>query len=105
MATYTVNYWGSNPDSGNDDCWTGQDFDTRDEAEACYHAPFDGLPGCPKSDVHTIELDGPDVHLERRNPAFRASTEAASIADWEREQAMQAGMGGGRDWYNDAMGY
>jgi hypothetical protein len=102
--TYSVNYWGSNPDSSNDDCHTGFDFETLAEAEACFAAPLP-VKNCPLSDVHTFELDGPDVHKERRNPSFRAKSDAAGIAEWERENAMQAGMGGGCDWYNDALGY
>ena len=34
---FSVTLWGSNPDeTDNDDCWTGDDFATREEAIACY---------------------------------------------------------------------
>jgi hypothetical protein len=34
---YSVNLWGSNPDiTDNDDCWTGDDFATREEAIRVY---------------------------------------------------------------------
>ena len=100
---YSVNYWGSHPDAGNDDCWTGRDFDTREEAENVFLSEFKGLPGTPSRDVAWIELDGPAVHRERANPGFRPSRDDDSAERSER--AMQAGMAGGCDWYNDEMGY
>ena len=34
---YSVTLWGSNPDeTDNDDCWTGDDYASRDEAIAAY---------------------------------------------------------------------
>ena len=40
---WSVNWWGSHPDEGNDDRWSGQDFNTEAEARAC----FDAYTGCP----------------------------------------------------------
>jgi len=38
-ADYAVNYWGSHPDLGNDDCWTGLDFATEAAAEEAFTKP------------------------------------------------------------------
>src|SRR5262245_39391157 len=37
---YSVLLWGSDPDAGNDDCNTGVDFATREEALAAFENPF-----------------------------------------------------------------
>lgn len=107
---YTVNYWGSHPDEENDDCWTGEDYATREEAEAAY---ADDNPtytnGRSIGGWAYVEMDGPDVHKVRKNPAYneaRARREAeAEDRAWRREMAMEAGMAFGCDGYNDAMGY
>lgn len=102
---YSVNLWGSDPSLDNDDCWTGEDFATLEEAEAFFNNPFTDAKYAQYYERCTavIELDGPDVHRERNNPAFKPSK--ADDSDWQREHAMQAGMMGGCDAYNDAMGY
>ena len=102
---FSVNLWGSDPALDNDDCWTGQDFDTLAEAEAFYANPFTDAKFAQYYERSTtvIELDGPGVHRERPNPAFVPSK--ADDSDWRREHAMQAGMMGGCEAYNDAMGY
>jgi hypothetical protein len=93
---YSVNHWGSHPHAGNDDCWTGEDFATYDEALAFYNEdPSD-------SSTHYVHLDGPGVELIRENPSFRPYHEDD---DWRREAAMQAGMAFGCQGYNDVMGY
>lgn len=106
---YSVNYWGSHPDSGNDDCWTGYNFTTREEAEAAYAKPPTYGDGSPVTNTAYIEMDGPGVHKTRKNPDFdgvRAAREAeAAERAWKQEIAMQAGMSFGCDGYNDVMGY
>jgi hypothetical protein len=93
---YSVDYWGSDPDEGNDDCWTGYDFATLDEARAKFAAEPDAYH-C--SDTAVIVLDGPDVHEKRKNPGFRPSKRDDS--EWRSEAVMQAGMLGGCEAYND----
>lgn len=103
---FSVSHWGSHPDLENDDCFTGEDFDSLDEAIKAFHAD-------PKDrSVEYIEIDGiEDADLSkhgltsryRRNPNFRRSRDDDS--DWKREQAMQAGMAFGCDGYNEVMGY
>ena len=113
---YTVTLWGSNPDeTDEDDCWTGSDFATREEAIACYRAvvmfPEDGLAKhMGRGGWEFVMIDGPDVHDVTPNPdqtsvRKRRRENAREDADWQRERAMQAGMAFGCDGYNDEMGY
>lgn len=101
MSKYAVNEWGSHPDADNDDCWTGRDFGTLEEAQAAFAEP-------PR-DASTafVELDGPDVSEVREIPgvAERERREAEDDRAWAREIAVEAGMLHGTDAYNDAMGY
>jgi hypothetical protein len=112
---YSVNLWGSDPDAGNDDCWTGADFATLDQAVACYRAlvmfPIEGqLSKACGHDWEFVELDGPNLHevtanpdqvSQRRHRLDRARSDGA----WRREIATQAGMSHGCDGYNEAMGW
>jgi hypothetical protein len=97
MSQFSVLYWGSHPEAGNDDCHTGKDFATLEEAMACFTQ--DAFGSC----VAYIELDGPGVYEVRKNPKYIATKDDDS--EWKREIAMQAGMNFGCDGYNDAMGY
>jgi len=99
---YSVNLWGSDPAEDNDDCWTGLDFATREEAERAYADPAAHFLASSWTCTVFVELDGPDVHEERR---VRPDRRRPSDADWIREHATQAGMALGCDGYNDAMGY
>lgn len=66
--TYSVNLWGSNPDLDNDDCWTGVEFSTRDEAIAAFNNPtgtFGSMRHVVLTEGEWIEIDGPDIHEER----------------------------------------
>lgn len=116
VKPYSVTLWGSNPDeTDNDDCWTGDDFATREEAIACYRAvcmfPEDGLAQhMGRGGWAFVMIDGPDVHEVSKNPdqpsvRKRASELAREDADWRREIAIEAGMLHGIDAYNDEMGY
>ena len=132
MKTYSVNLWGSHPDAGNDDCWTGADFETLAEAEALADALLAGRPLPPLDFDPRHLLDtyaGSTTHVEvarldrgsvpttsetlrvTRTPHAgkverRAARQAAQDdADWSRERVMQAGMAFGCDGRNDAMGY
>jgi hypothetical protein len=105
---WTVNQWCSHPDEGNDDCLTGDDFDTLADAkrsELYTDAPYN---------IQYIEIDGPvgSNHYELiLNPHYDAKRvrreRAADDADWRRERAIQAGMGMGLgvEAYNEEMGY
>ena len=110
---YAVTLWGSHPDAGNDDCRTGVDFPTLDEAVACYRGvvmfPGEGaLPRACGHDWEFVMLEGPDLQEVTANPdqprqRRHRRERARSDRDWRREIAHQAGMAFGCDGYNDAM--
>ncbi len=119
VLPYSVNLWGSHPSAGNDDCWTGDEFATLDEALACYRAlsgsignfalaaQLDKVTG---NDWEFVEIDGPDLNEVTANPdqprqRHHRREVKRSNADWQREIAHQAGMAFGVDGYNDAMGW
>lgn len=111
---FSVDLWGSNPDAGNDDCWTGLDFDSYEAAMACYANPggfFDprhDLDDTAYFELVRRETFGADGSTEvtrlakRKNPDFVPSYDDHA---WRSEFAMQNGMVFGADGYNDAMGY
>jgi hypothetical protein len=115
---YTVTLWGSNPDeTDNDDCWTGDDFATREEAISAYrevvmfpdHSQLARVCG-PRGSWEYVMIDGPETHEITQNPD-RPSCERhrreldRSDAAWRRELATEAGMLHGIEAYNDEMGY
>ncbi len=96
---YWVNQWGSHPDLENDDCYTGHNFATYAEAVA-----FMAL-GVKDCFVAFLELDGPDVNEIIANPYYNASEVKRNRQSDNSEKAMQAGMMGGCEAYNDEMGW
>lgn len=108
---YAVNLWGSHPDAGNDDCWTGDEFDSLEEALSVYHNPFSYFTREAPTGVAYIEIDGlTDDELKsrglercRKNPIHKPSRK--DDREWRSEMAHQAGMGLGIEAYNEAMGY
>lgn len=110
---YSVNLWGSKPWE-NDDCHTGDEFPTLEEARAVYLNPFPHFkgPGTQSGESYYsgelwVELVGPDVEEERCHSRGRKQKDDSGSSDelWEREIAMEAGMLGGCQAYNEAMGY
>ncbi len=100
---YSVNYWGSHPEANNDDCYTGIDFATAEEALAQYLS--DENPFLPGTDVTFmtrccayVEVSGPDLSGVRQNPLFdkREAARAHAIGDalWYSESTWQSRMGG-----------
>ena len=120
---YTVNLWGSHPDENNDDCYTGVDFATNEDACVAFMATahdadgsiLDGntAPGQSRRAYYAnwayVEIDGPDVYLVAKNPNYSAKRarqeDAESELVWKREAAMQAGMAFGCDGFNDEQGF
>lgn len=96
-----VNFWGSHPDECNDDCVTGKDFDNLVEATNEFNKPII-LPYLNRS-VAYIQMVGDNVNLVRKNPDYVYIPD--DYSDWKNEYAMQSGMMGGCQAYNDAMGY
>lgn len=119
---FAVNFWGSDPALDNDDCWTGVDFATREQAEAFYADPFGvweeahrlGLTTWQarhlKRDTAFVQIDGPGINMAKAT-GTRIRTGSSLDVDGERdadlrhELAMEAGMLGGCDAYNEIMGY
>lgn len=105
---YSVNLWGSHPDEENDDCHTGDDFATKEEALLVYNQTWRDhfSSGSVLSTTH-VEIDGPDLNEVKCVKVSRrqAAEDAEFDTMWRREMAMEAGMGLGIDAYNDAMGY
>lgn len=103
--TYSVTLWGSNPDlEDNDDCYTGADFATLEQARQCCANPDLHFNQAYYSDVPFIMLDGPDVHEIIRRPGVPVKP-TQDDREWKREIAWQAGMEGGCQAYNDIMGW
>ena len=105
--TYSVNLWGSNPDeTTNDDCWTGADYQTLEEALHVFQNPWDVFNALYyKTDTAYIEIDGPNSHQVRSNPSYKPRRSDNDTSDWVREMAMQNGMAFGCAGYNDTYGY
>ena len=101
---YNVNLYGSHPDANNDDCWTGDDFETKEQALMVFNNPWEHFNrSSNESCTAYIEIDGPDINQVRANPSFRKAKDCDD--GWKREFAMQAGMVYGCNGYNDAMGF
>lgn len=96
---YSVNHWCSHPDNENDDCMTGDDFATKEEALAFFKQD---AKSCY---IAFIEIDGPDIYQVRANPFYSARQVKLDDSLDRREAAMQAGMAFGCQGYNEAMGY
>ena len=79
---YRVDLWGSEPGE-NDDCWTGDEFTTKEEAEFVYLNPEIHFRAAELANTAWLELDGPNVHEERQmfgykaKPNFSVENEAA----------------------------
>lgn len=108
---YSVCLWGSNPDLGNDDCHTGEDFATLEEAVAVYTTPFSFFKGPNGSSGEVyysgelwVELDGPDAY-EVRQVSRGKKSRRDDDDGWRSERAWQAGMMGGVEAYNEEMGF
>lgn len=109
---YMVSLWGSEPGT-DDDCHTGDDFATLEEARAVYQAPFTHFKGPGKQSGESyyleggcwVELVGPGVVGQVRQLSKPSRKRDAGDEEWRREIATEAGMLGGCDAYNEVMGY
>lgn len=104
---FTVSYWGSDPDAGNDDCWTGLDFATEAEARTAYDNwrevdPIN-IPDTTHVELTKLLDDGTLEILDTKRVA--PDRKRVRDDDWRREIAMEAGMLHGVDAYNDEMGW
>lgn len=117
---YSVNCYGSHPDEGNDDCWCGDDFETFAQAEAAA-ANWQEIAGNDATNTAYVEIIAWTGHVVKGLLEYeqisvkkvatdaqirrRARRERDDDRAWQREIAMEAGMGLGIDAYNDAMGW
>jgi hypothetical protein len=103
---YTVDLWGSHPDRGNDDCWTGVGAETLAAAVRLLEGVAEWASWTDlRAAAWIIIMDAEgNVVRERRNPDFDRSRDNGDD-EWRRERAMQAGMAFGVAGYNDEMGY
>lgn len=111
---FSVDLWGSDPEEGNDDCWMGTEFATMEEAHAAYQDPAAISPAFARNladseyivlSENSVRADGVRemaILAKRINPSFKRRR---ADCDWAAEIATQAGMAGGANAYNDAMGY
>lgn len=104
MAAYSVLFFGSHPDSDNDDCVMGEDFDTLADAERFYANPTGNevFRQYLMTSTAFIMLDGPDVHRVKANPSYSPSRDRD---EWQHEMAREAGMLHGVGASNDVYGY
>lgn len=108
MRRFGVNHWGSHPEAGNDDCYSGEDFDNFEQAinhfwtdpkdssvshiELFSYVGYDSEKGC----------DTVEPLAYRNNPNFMPK---GTVDYWRHEQAVQAGMLFGIEAYNSVMGW
>lgn len=108
-TSYSVNLWGSHPEDGNDDCWSGADYATLAEAQQVAADVASVFDSSTVASTAFIEIDGPDHNSITPRPGYNAKRRereaAREAAEWKREAAMQAGMAFGCDGYNDEMGF
>lgn len=94
VQPYTVSEWGSHPDLGNDDCWTSHPFMCEKEARAFFDA------GSQDTSTSHLMIEGPTFVEVRKNPGHKPYRDNG---EWRREMAMEAGMLGGCNAYNEMM--
>ena len=114
LLPFSVDLWGSDPEEGNDDCWMGTEFATLKEAQAAYQDPaaISSVFARNLADSRYIVLSENVVRADgvremtilakRVDPSFKR---CRADRDWDQEIATQAGMVGGVEAYNDALGY
>lgn len=99
---FSVDEWGSHPDENNDDCWTGEEFPTLEEARAAYDTLTKG-----ELDKHTafVILSGEGVVIAIfKNPKFKPSQKDGVDELWRQESQNQAAMEHGVQGWNDYEG-
>lgn len=111
--SYSINAWGSHPDKENDDCWYGEECQTflelmdlfgtyfaKKDSSVAYFELCQTVPSSVPAEL--IDFDPNGFYHVVKNPFFRPSKKDTL---WENEIAQQAGMMGGCEAYNDAMGF
>ncbi len=96
---FRVEIWGSAPELGNDDHWTGREFETEQEARkfmAQDRDEFEECTGCVTLEVDNA--DGSSSELDRRH----MDRKVVDCYQYDRsEHRMQEAMGRGIDGWNE----
>lgn len=103
LLPFSVTEWGSDPTKEeNDDCWTGEDFTTLQEAETELRRLLEG--GAGRSTAFVL-LDGPGIQQTHPVPSYhtpqarkeREHQREREAREDRQERATQAGMAFGCD--------
>lgn len=112
---YSVLMWCSDPAQENDDLDSVKDFDSPEEAVKFFSGTFPQHIEYVEIEIIDSQLSimGIEVEIDleevlgieciRKNPNFSPSKD--DFSDEKRETAMQAGMAGGCEAFNDIMGW
>lgn len=99
---YSIELWGSDKGLGNDDCLTGSDHGTLEEAEAAL-AKLTAAPYWANQWAYAY-IEGPQGRVSTtKNPNYRKTADEDD--GWANEFAQQQGMSFGIGAYNEARGY
>lgn len=107
LSAFSVLFWSSNPDEGNAECFEVAEFDSKHDAIDFFQAAEKSDLAC--RDIAYIEIDGVEdgellamgIQRLKKNSRFKKCADNS----WQQEIAMQAGMQGGCQAYNDEMGW
>jgi hypothetical protein len=104
---YTVDLWGADPEGPEDRHITSLDFQTREEAYHCYEHPEGFFPPAEFSIAVFVAFDWDEVFYSRRLISLEeeAKRRQKEVDAHRKEIAMEAGMSGGCEAYNEVMGY
>ena len=119
---FSVDLCGKHPESeGFDDCWTGEEYETLEEALAVFNAadPILAMAADLEGEAKTRFLNyyqgktpflwihgpGHEGVKELLDAKARKRLEIDDDSEWRQEQATQAGMAFGCEGYNEAMGW
>ena len=106
---HSVSLWCSHPEEGNDDCNTGEEYSTAEEARAVFNILASG--GVPEgwkprvaNDFAYLMLDGSGMHEPEyfKNPHYKHTPDDFSLD--RHEAQMQAAMAHGTQGWNDFEG-
>jgi hypothetical protein len=85
---YSVTTWGSHPDEDNDDCWTGEGYDTLAEARAAFETDLHDLFALWTTDLHVKRLaelsdraaSAEEIHMVRMGLLVQNAEDVRSTA-------------------------
>jgi hypothetical protein len=104
---YTVDLWGADPEGPEDRHITSLDFQTKQEAVYCFEKPEDFFPAADLALAVFVAFDWDEVFCSKRliSEKEEAKRRQKEFDAHRKEIAMEAGMLGGCEVYNEVMGY